>query len=181
MMMCFGLSIDEHLSLVIPEMSMAEEVFRLVDSDREHLGEFLDFIDTSVDVSSQINYFKLKLDGAAKGTDRLFLIALDHTIVGCIDLHQINTATGKAEVGYWLHSRYIGQSIMTRAVKTLSNYSFDVLGLNKLTIFADIENMGSNKVAIKSGFKLVGIKYQDIVRNGEYRDMNEYYLLKSDK
>lgn len=176
----FGLSIDEQLSLVIPELSMAEEVFRLIDSDRDHIRTFLSFVDSTVDVTSEINYFKMKMTGAANGTDKLFFIAEDDKLIGCIDLHKIDLNNGKAEIGYWIHSSYSGKSIMSKAVKRLCSYSFEVLELNKLIIFADIENIASNKVALKSGFKLVGVKPQDIVMYDQYRDMNEYYLLKSD-
>lgn len=176
----FGLRIDENLDLVIPELSMAEEVFRLVDSDRSHLRTFLSFVDRSVDVTSQVNYFKMKMTGAANGTDKLFFIASNNKIIGCIDLHHIDSHTGKAEIGYWIHSSYSGQNIISKAVKRLCTYSFEVLELNKLSIFADVENIASNKVAIKNGFKLVGVKVQDEVIHDQYRDMNEYYLLRSE-
>lgn len=179
-MMYFGLEIDDELRLVIPEYSMAEEVFNLVDSDREHLGAFLDFVETSVDASSQRDYFKMKMLGVANETDKLFFITLDDRIVGCIDLHNINMNVKKAEVGYWLHSAFTGRNIMSRAVEALRDYSFTILGLNKLSILADVDNTASNKVALKSGFLLVGVKHQDEIRNGEFRDMNEYELLKSD-
>ncbi|SJN43288.1 hypothetical protein FM115_09950 [Marinilactibacillus psychrotolerans 42ea] len=35
-------------------------------------------------------------------------------------------------------------------------------------------------MALKTGFQLVGTKRQDIIMYDQYRDMNEYYLLKSD-
>lgn len=176
----FGLSIDKNLDLVIPELSMADEVFRLVDSDRDHLRTFLGFVDSSVDVTSQINYFKMKMAGAANGTDKLFFIATNNKIIGCMELHNMDSNTGKAEIGYWIHSSYSSQNIISKAVKRLCTYSFEVLELNKLSIFADVENIASNKIAIKNGFKLVGIKLQDVVIYDKYRDMNEYYLLKSD-
>lgn len=175
----FGLSIDEQLNLVTPELSMADEVFRLVDSDRDHIRTFLSFVDDTVDVTSEINYFKIKMTGAANGTDKLFLIAVDSKIIGCIDLHKIDLNNGKAEIGYWIHSNYSGKNIMSKAVKKLCSYSFEVLKLNKLIIFADVKNIASNKVALKSGFKLVGVKPQDVFMYDKYRDMNEYYLLKS--
>lgn len=176
----FGLSIDKNLDLVIPELGMADEVFSLVDSDRNHLRTYLNFVDSSVDVTSQINYFKMKLTGAANGTDKLFFIAMDNKIIGCIDLHKVDLDTGKAEIGYWIHSSYSGENVVSKAVKRMCAYSFEVLGLNKLIIFADIKNIASNKVALKTGFKLVGVKLQDVLMYDEYRDMNEYYLLKSD-
>ncbi|MFL2106483.1 GNAT family N-acetyltransferase [Mycobacteroides abscessus] len=118
----------------------------------------LSFVDSSVDLRSQINYFKMKITGAANGTYKLSFIVADNKIIGCIDLHNIDSTTGKAEIGYWIHSSYSGQNIVSKAVKRLCTYSFEVLELNKLSIFADVENIGSNKVAIKIGFKLAGIK-----------------------
>ncbi|MFC6463637.1 GNAT family N-acetyltransferase [Marinilactibacillus sp. GCM10026970] len=176
----FGLSIDKNFNLVIPELGMADEVFSLIDSDRDHLRTFLSFVDSSVDVTSQIDYFKMKMTGAANGTDKLFFIAMDNEIIGCIDLHRVDLNTGKAEIGYWIHSSYSGRDVISKAVKRLCTYSFEVLGLNKLIIFADTKNIASNKVALKTGFKLVGVKLQDVFMYDEYRDMNEYYLLKSD-
>ena len=49
-----------------------------------------------------------------------------------------------------------------------------------IVIWPDVENIASDKIALKFGFKLVGIKYQDNIMYDEYRDMNEYYLLKAD-
>ena len=178
--MYFELSITNEYKLVMPELSMAHEIYNLVDSDREHLHPFLDFVDSSIDVTSQIDYFKMKMNGLAKGTDKLFFIAKGNKLIGCIDLHNIDSNSKKAEIGYWIHSNFTGKNITTQAVRILCDYSFTVLDLNKLIILADVENIASNKVAIKSGFKLLGIRYQDDIRYDKYRDTNEYYLLKSD-
>lgn len=173
------LPIEEQLYLVVPELSMLEEVYQLVDSDRKHLGTFLSFVDHCTGVESQVDYYRLKMKGNAAGTDKLFFIAQEDQIIGCVDLHSIDQANRKAEIGYWIHSNFSGQNIMTKAVKKLCQYSFEVLELNKLTIFADVENLPSNRVAVKAGFSFVGVKLQDTFISGEYRDFNEYYLLKS--
>ncbi|MGC6767884.1 GNAT family N-acetyltransferase [Enterococcus sp. LJL51] len=176
----FSLVIEDELCLIYPELQMAEEVFRLIDSDRTHLRQFLDFVDDVVDCKSQENYIKLKLKGAAEGTDKLFFIAMGTKIIGCIDFHFINSSDRKAEIGYWLHSSYTKMGITQKAVKTLCRYAFSMLNLNKLTIIADTENTGSNAVAEKCGFSLVGIRKQDKLIYGELRDLNEYCLLQSD-
>ncbi|MFC7055972.1 hypothetical protein ACFQOY_09085 [Enterococcus alcedinis] len=68
----FHLPIGDGYSLVAAEITMAEDIFKLVDSNREHLRTFLDFVDASVDVTLQENYIKMKLQGSANGTDKLF-------------------------------------------------------------------------------------------------------------
>ncbi|MDC2815584.1 GNAT family protein [Leuconostoc suionicum] len=36
---------------------------------------------------------------------------------------------------------------MTKSVRKICEYAFENIGLNKLSLFADVENIGSNAVA----------------------------------
>lgn len=174
----FHLPIGDGYSLVAAEITMAEDIFKLVDSNREHLRTFLDFVDASVDVTLQENYIKMKLQGSANGTDKLFFIASGDQLIGTIDLHAIHPTVKKAEIGYWVHTDYTKKGVTSKAVRALCQYAFDVLNLNKLTIMADVRNIGSNKVAQSCGFTFLGTHPQDALIYDEYQDMNEYYLLK---
>lgn len=176
----FCLEIEDSLVLVQPTLSMAHELFEVVDSDRDHLRRFLDFVDSSTSFEPQEQYIKMKLEGYVNGTDRLFLIAFDQKIIGCIDLHFIDNNNKKAELGYWLHSSQTNKGIMTKVVKKVCAIAFEDMGLNKLSIRADTENEASNAVAIKSGFSFVGTDKSDIVMYNKFRDLNKYSLLKAD-
>lgn len=159
---------------------MATILFELVDSDREHIREFLDFVDTTKEPSDEINYINMKLSGHIKGTDRLFLISYEDELVGSIDLHFIDSRNKKAEIGYWIHSSQAKKGNTTKCVKKVCQIAFEEMGLNKLSIVADTENVGSNAVALKSGFSFVGTDKEDIVMYDKLRDMNKYSLLKSE-
>ena len=176
----FHLPIDSKLSLVQPTVDMASTLFDLVDSDREHIRQFLDFVDVTKEPTDEIKYINMKLSGQVKGTDRLFLISYEDKLVGSIDLHFIDSRNKKAEIGYWIHSSQEKKGITTKSVKKVCQIAFEEMGLNKLTIVADTENIGSNAVAIKSGFSLVGTDKEDIIMYGDLRDMNKYSLLKSE-
>ncbi|WP_313467073.1 GNAT family protein [Carnobacterium sp.] len=176
----FYLPIDSKLSLVQPTVDMATILFDLVDSDREHIREFLDFVDTTKEPSDEIKYINMKLSGHIKGTDRLFLISYEDELVGSIDLHFIDSRNKKAEIGYWIHSSQAKKGITTKCVKKVCQIAFEEMGLNKLSIVADTENAGSNAVALKSGFSFVGTDKEDIVMYDKLRDMNKYSLLKSE-
>lgn len=171
---------SENLFLVAPEFSMAEELYQLVDAQKAHLGTFLNFVETVTGPENQTDFLKMKLTGTANGTDRLFIITEGSKIIGTIDLHKIDSLNKKAEIGYWLSGEYTKRKIMTDAAKKICEFSFDTLALNKLIIFADKENVGSNLVAQKAGFSLVGCHREDIIMYGEFRDMNEYELLRSE-
>lgn len=176
----FYLPIDSKLSLVQPTVDMATILFDLVDSDREHIGEFMDFVDITKEPRDEINYINMKLSGQVKGTDRLFLISYEDELVGSIDLHFIDSHNKKAEIGYWIHSSQAKKGITTKCVKKVCQIAFEEMGLNKLSIGADTENTGSNAVALKSGFSFVGTDKQDIMMYDRLRDMNKYSLLRSD-
>ena len=174
------LPIEGELALVHAEVRMAQEMFELIDSDRAHLRPYLEFVDEVKDKSSQEAYIKMKLVNEAKGTDALFMIALGEELIGCIDLHFIDQVNDKADIGYWLHSAYINQGIISKAVRKICDYAFDGLGLNRLSIVADVNNVASNQVAQKQGFTWAGTQKQEQKRYGAYHDMNHYYLLKKE-
>ncbi|HGF8047170.1 TPA: GNAT family N-acetyltransferase [Enterococcus faecium] len=169
-----GINVTDDITLVYPELIMATEIFQLIDSDREHLDQFLGFNDFVKSVSDEVDYIKMK----RSNHDRAFFIVKDEKIIGTVDLHNMDEETGKAEIGYWLHSSYTGQHIMTKSVATLIDYSFNIIGLNKLTIRADVNNLASNKVAQNLNFTFLGTKPQERKLHGTLHDMNEYYLLK---
>ena len=78
------------------------------------------------------------------------------------------------EVSYW------NQNIATEATQMLLKYAFDELDLNRISATIAVHNVGSWRVAEKSGFIFEGIlKHEDYV-DGEYVDVKSYHYLKED-
>lgn len=176
----FGLQLDNEITLVQPELYLAKDLFHLLDDNRQHIAEFLDFTDAVNDVKDEEIFIKRMIEEQAAGEGRLFLIYYKSQLAGTIDYHAVSKAHRKAEIGYWLTKELNGHGIMTRCVKGLCDFGFNTMELNKLTIIAQVENVGSNKVAQKAGFKLVALEEQEIYRNDEFVDINKYALLKRD-
>lgn len=174
----FRVDIEPNLSLALTELNHAKDIFELLDTDRENIGQFLDFVPATKIEGDELNYIKKKIHGVAQETDSLFSIVKNEQIVGVIDLHFIDMKNKKAEIGYWLHSKYQHQGIMTKAVRKVCEYAFDNLGLNKLSIFADVKNIGSNLVAKHAEFSFVTIHKEYYFHEEQFCDMNEYSLLK---
>jgi RimJ/RimL family protein N-acetyltransferase len=65
------------------------------------------------------------------------------------------------EIGYWIAPDHSGKSITTRSVQALTKLGLDSLGLDRIVIRANPDNIGSNKVAEKSGYMLVGNEIED--------------------
>ena len=85
----FTLPVNENISLAYCDVSMAQEIYECVISDKEHIGEFLDFAHRTTDISVQEEYIKMKLHNNAEGTDKMFCLIFEEAIIGCIDLHKI--------------------------------------------------------------------------------------------
>lgn len=103
----------------------------------------------------------------------------DRAFIGCIGVHDFNYKGEKNNfnIGYWIGSDYSGKGYMSEALKALCDYSFKELGATKLNITNDAENLPSNKLAKKAGFKLVETICKHIKNtDGELRDTNVYSL-----
>ena len=76
----------------------------------------------------------------------------------------------EAELRYGITSLYQNNGYMTETIKEFTNYLFKK-GKEKIIIICHVDNIPSNKVAIKSGFKLI--------KSFDYKDKGicNYYLL----
>lgn len=175
-----GLQVDEQIELIQPTLEMAEAEFSLIDSDRGHIGKYLDWVENTKTAEDTKEFIQLKLSGYVAGTDRLFFIAKDSELIGTIDFHSMDLKNQKAEIGYWLHSSHCGQGITTKCVRKLCEMGFEEMNLNKISILVDVDNVASMQIADHCGFSFVGVERAEVKLYGEFRDMNKYSLLKSE-
>lgn len=76
-------------------------------------------------------------------------------MIGTVDFHTKPKDKNYAEIGYALHKDYWDQGIMTKAVKELIKIGFEYLNYDKIIVKHLSQNIGSQKVIVKSGFKLI--------------------------
>ena len=76
--------------------------------------------------------------------------------IGSIDV--VNYIDGSPEIGYCLSRKYWNKGLMTEACKAFSKYLFGK-GFKKVLIKAVVENIGSNRVIEKCGFKFTHQEY----------------------
>ena len=81
-----------------------------------------------------------------------FIITLKNSDepIGSIDV--VRYIDDSPEIGYCLSRKYWNKGLMTEACKAFSKYLFDI-GFKKVLIKAMVENIGSNRVIEKCGFK----------------------------
>lgn len=101
-------------------------------------------------------------------------------MVGSIKFEKMDEIKKEAELGYFLRKDYWGQSLMTEVVRELVFLSFIKFDFKRLTIITHEENLASQKVAQKAGFKL----FRQFKGSDRYtrrmRDYTEYRYEKGD-
>jgi RimJ/RimL family protein N-acetyltransferase len=80
----------------------------------------------------------------------------DDRVLGGIGMRVLaETQTG--EVGYWVRAEARGNGVATRALELIAPWAFESRGIERLQLYAEIENIPSQRVAEKAGFRRDGV------------------------
>jgi ribosomal-protein-alanine N-acetyltransferase len=83
------------------------------------------------------------------------------------------------EIGYGMFApESRGKGIMSEAVQLLTDYLFNTMLINRLEIHMHVNNIASEKVAIKCGFQMEGIARGASFSRGKHSDLKMYALLR---
>lgn len=100
--------------------------------------------------------------------------------IGNVKIGPINRIHKFAEIGIIIGEKeFWGKGLATEAIKLVTDYCFNNLGLYKLTAGAYKNNAGSIKVFKKSGFKIEGIRKMQYLYRGSYTDAVLLGIVKS--
>ncbi len=80
-----------------------------------------------------------------------------NTLIGFIDVKNIDWKIPKGELGYFMDKQYSGKGIFTKALKTFTDFCFTDLGFNKLLIRTHQNNLPACGVAEQCGFEQEGV------------------------
>lgn len=97
--------------------------------------------------------------------------------LGEVALSGIDDTNQRASVGYWLSPAARGRGLASRAVRLISRWAFDELGLLRLELTCGPDNPGSQGVAVRCGFRLEGLLRSHMAFKGGRRDSLVYGLL----
>jgi ribosomal-protein-serine acetyltransferase len=148
----FIYTINEKLSLKLPEVNDAEELFHLTDSSREYLREWLPWLDGTKTPEDTEEFIKFCLSSYAEQKSLTALILFEGKIAGTAGFNKVDWSNRTAYIGYWLGQDYQGHGIMTKTAKALTDYAFNELKLNKVEIRAAAKNRKSRSVPERLGF-----------------------------
>jgi len=134
-----------------------------------------------MDLPSTGQFIKQKITQAKKRESFCFLIRdkKNNKLVGLIYVLRIDWKIPKAELGYYIDKSYEGKGITTKAVAKVIRHCFSELKMNKLFLRTAKSNKGSQRVALKNGFKREGTLRKDFrMGNGKLIDIYYYGLVR---
>lgn len=155
--------IEEELSLKLMEPTDAEELFELTDSSREHLRNWLPWLDRVTTVQHTREYIKSSVKSFSEEKGMNTAIMFKGKMVGVAGYNEIDHTNRIAYPGYWLHKDAQGQGIMTKVAAALTDYAFDTLELNRVQITVAEHNKKSRAIPERLGFLNEGT-----IRNAEW-------------
>ncbi|HEX8075009.1 MAG TPA: GNAT family N-acetyltransferase [Thermoleophilaceae bacterium] len=102
----------------------------------------------------------------------------NHGLLGSIGLRILSWPDRRGELGYYVRESAWGRGIAPRAVRLVSGWGFQRLGLERLEIHVDPRNPRSQRVAEKAGFTREGVlRSYTRIGEGARVDMACYSLL----
>jgi ribosomal-protein-alanine N-acetyltransferase len=101
-------------------------------------------------------------------------------LIGTISIHSIHEVFQRGELGYALAKRYWNQGYVTEALQAVVDYSFGIIGFNRLEAHHSIYNPASGAVLIKAGFQHEGVLRQYYRSNDGFQDSSTYAILLKD-
>lgn len=99
---------------------------------------------------------------------------------GAGGLYEIDKENKKAEIGFWVLSKFWKQGIMTETLPLICKYGFENLSLNRIEGFVESENVSCKNAMQKLNFKKEGTMRECEIKNGKYISLDIYAKLKTD-
>ena len=111
-----------------------------------------------------------RVRGASPALD--FAITIDDEAVGGIGLTPgTDIERVSAEVGYWLGRSVWGRGLASAALRSITDYAFHVLGLERVFALPFESNLASARVLVKAGYRLEGTLRSAAIKEGRITDL----------
>jgi ribosomal-protein-serine acetyltransferase len=174
----FSFNINEDISLELLQQHHKEELFDLIDSNREHLRKWLLWVDKRRSPSDFETIIPIWIRNFADNNGFDAGIRYQGELVGMIGLHYIDWKTNSTSIGYFLSEEAQGKGIITTAISALLKYLFTVQKLNRVEIQCAVNNYKSIQIPERLGFRQEGVTRDGQWINDRYEDIATYSLLK---
>lgn len=156
----------------------AEDVFALVDAERERLRAWMPWVDGTTSPAASREFIE---HSRASQTDEEGLgLFIDGVYAGGIGM-RVDAMDRHGDIGYWIGSAWEGRGVVTRACRALIGHAFEDLGLHRVSICAAPTNTRSRAIPERLGFVQEAVLREACRTDGQgYVDLVVYGLLEDE-
>lgn len=176
----FEHQVNDEIKLRLLEPHHADTLFVLVDSNRQHLRQWLPWLDANVAVSDTLHFIQATQRQFADNSGFVAGIWYCGELVGVIGHNRIDWENRISWPGYWLAEGFQGKGIMTKSCRVLIKHAFAELHLNRIDIRCAVWNSKSRAIPERLGFQQEGIIRQAEWLYDKFVDHIIYGILKSE-
>jgi ribosomal-protein-serine acetyltransferase len=128
------LRLDQKTELRVVHPEDAEELYEVVDRNREHLRRWLPWIMPDYSTADMRHFLTEGAAGSAERQSLTMTIRHRGTLCGAIALHRIDERNRSTSIGYWIDEAHEGRGIMTTACRAMVTEGFINFALHRIEI-----------------------------------------------
>lgn len=162
------------------QSSDASSLFRLVDANRQHLRQWLPWVDAQRGPAQSLQFIVQTHRECRDGKTVEYGIFVDCHLAGVISLLDIAWADTTGKLGYWIAEDVQGQGLVTQSCQTLMAFAFQAVGLHRLEIWCAAHHAKSVAVAQRLHFQREGTFRQAQWLHGRHVDRAVFGLVMDD-
>jgi ribosomal-protein-serine acetyltransferase len=176
----FLLPVGDRYQLRSIQLADAEELFALTDANRSYLRQWLPWLDGVTQVEDSRDFIDRAMQQLAEQKGLAAAICDGGRIVGVVGFNRIDRQDRIGYIGYWLAQSNCGKGIMTKSCRSLINYGFTKLNLDRVVIACATENQRSRAIPLRLGFTHAGVIRDAEWLYNEFVEHDIYALLQRD-
>jgi RimJ/RimL family protein N-acetyltransferase len=138
-----------------PDPPLADDLIRLEPLTGKHVAPFVEIVHDKAFVRGWISRY----ENAWKTGGRAGFAAVAHDgeVLGFAAIVQLDLGAREGEIGYAIGVPARGRGVASRAVGLLTAWGFGPLDLLRLELRIDVDNIGSERVAERNGYRREGV------------------------
>jgi ribosomal-protein-serine acetyltransferase len=173
---------DSVVTLRPLEMADCEAVYASVRESITELSQWLPWCHAGYAPADTAGFVGASIQWWAEGSQFTFGMfdATDGAHIGVIGVNHLNRQHRFANIGYWVRTGRTRRGYAARAVHLIARFAFDTLGMTRVEIATDPDNLASRRVAEKAGATLECVARNRIIMRGRPLPAALYSLVPGD-
>ncbi|MBM3070248.1 50S ribosomal protein L7/L12-serine acetyltransferase [Lelliottia sp. RWM.1] len=168
------IAVTDRITLRAVEERYTAELHNLVTKNRAWLRTAFDwaqYVGTEDDTRRNVQSNQMLHQ---RGYAKMYLIFQDDVLAGVLSFNAIEPTNKTGYIGYWLDEAHQGKGILSHALQAFMRYYAERGEIRRFVIKCRVDNVRSNKVALRNGFVLEGCLREAEFLNGHFDDVNTY-------